>query len=168
MKKLTKLFALLLVLALTLGTVSIVMADEPPVGSENEITTGPVTITNAMAGVTYKLYRVMDIHGVTADGQKSAFVTNEKWHTIFGDDSLKDFLTLKDKNTVGTLVTPVLCSMSAAPLLSNPTRRPPLPKAARRDSAICPSATTSWFPPVTPAHTPSTPPLRSRAARVSA
>ena len=49
MKKLTKLFALLLVLALTLGTVSIVMADEPPVGGENEITAGPVTITNAMA-----------------------------------------------------------------------------------------------------------------------
>ena len=107
MKKLTKLFALLLVLALTLGTVSIVMADEPPVGSENEITAGPVTITNAMAGVTYKLYRVMDIHGVTADGQKSAFVTNNKWHAIFSDDSLKNFLTLKDKNTVGTLVTPV-------------------------------------------------------------
>ena len=107
MKKLTKLFALLLVLALTLGTVSIVMADEPPVGGENEITAGPVTITNAMAGVTYKLYRVMDIHGVTADGQKSAFVTNNKWHAIFGDGSLKDFLTLKDKNTVGTLVTPV-------------------------------------------------------------
>ena len=104
MKKLSKLFALLLSLVLVLGTVSGVMADDAL--TSIAATKGSVTITNAMAGVTYRLYRVMDIDGVTADGTKSAFVTNEKWHTILANDALRDFLTLKDKSVVGTLVTP--------------------------------------------------------------
>ena len=40
--------------------------------------TGSVKITNAIAGATYKFYRVMDIDGVSADG-KSSFITNDKW-----------------------------------------------------------------------------------------
>lgn len=106
MKKLTKLFALLLTLVLVLGTMSSVMADEnEPATIAGE--TASVTISNAMAGVTYKLYRVMDINGITADGEKSAFVTNQNWHTIFTNDALKNYLTLKDKTHVGTLVSPV-------------------------------------------------------------
>lgn len=105
MKKLTKLFALLLTLVLVLGTMSSVMADNEPATTEGP--KGSVTISNAMAGVTYKLYRVMDINGITADGEKSAFVTNQKWHDIFANDALKNYLTLKDKTQVGTLVSPV-------------------------------------------------------------
>ena len=105
MKKLTKLFALLLTLVLVLGTMSSVMADNEPATTEGP--KGSVTISNAMAGVTYKLYRVMDINGITADGEKSAFVTNQKWHAIFANDALKNYLTLKDKAQVGTLVSPV-------------------------------------------------------------
>lgn len=105
MKKLTKLFALLLTLVLVLGTMSSVMADNEPATTEGP--KGSVTISNAMAGVTYKLYRVMDINGITADGEKSAFVTNQKWHDIFANDALKNYLTLKDKAQVGTLVSPV-------------------------------------------------------------
>lgn len=40
--------------------------------------TGSVKITNAIAGATYKFYRVLDIDGVSADG-KSSFITNDKW-----------------------------------------------------------------------------------------
>ncbi len=105
MKKLTKLFALLLTLVLVLGTMSSVMADNEPATTEGP--KGSVTISNAMAGVTYKLYRVMDINGITADGEKSAFVTNQKWHDILANEALANYLTLKDTTHVGTLVTPV-------------------------------------------------------------
>lgn len=112
MKKLTKLFALLLTLVLVLGTMSSVMADNEPATKAGE--TASVTISNAKAGVTYKLYRVMDISGITADGVKSAFVTNQKWHNIFTNDALTNYLTLKDKATVGTLVSPVQDFANAA------------------------------------------------------
>lgn len=106
MKKLTKLFALLLTLVLVLGTMSSVMADENEPAT-TAVQNGKVTISNAKAGVTYKLYRVMDISGITADGTKSAFVTNQKWHEIFKNEALANYLTLKDKTQTGTLVSPV-------------------------------------------------------------
>ena len=83
MKKFSKLFALLLALALVLGSMTTVFAGnamDPLVTAPNM--TGKVTISNALAGATYKLYRVLDISGTTADGTKSSFVTNEKWDAI--------------------------------------------------------------------------------------
>ncbi len=43
--------------------------------------TGTVTITNTVAGVTYKFYRILDISGIANDGT-AAFITNAKWHSI--------------------------------------------------------------------------------------
>ena len=84
MKKFSKLFALLLALALVLGSMTTVFAGnamDPVVTAPN--TTGKVTISNALAGATYKLYRVLDISGTTGTGEdlKSAFVTNTTWNT---------------------------------------------------------------------------------------
>ena len=46
---------------------------------------GSVKITNAVAGVTYKLYRIFDISGISGDN-KAAFITNAKWN-----DAVRNF-----------------------------------------------------------------------------
>lgn len=106
MKKFSKLFALLLALALVLGSMTTVFAGnamEPTLTTPN--TTGKVTISNALAGATYKLYRVLDISGTTADGTKSSFVTNEKWDAIIR--SLGNKWCTVEGTGAGGLVTPV-------------------------------------------------------------
>lgn len=108
MKKFSKLFALLLALALVLGSMTTVFAGnamDPLVTAPNM--TGKVTISNALAGATYKLYRVLDISGTTGTGEdlKSAFVTNEKWNTAIR--SLKpDWFHFAGEG-VGSLATPL-------------------------------------------------------------
>ncbi len=84
MKKFSKLFALLLAFVLVLGSMTTVFAGnamEPALTIQN--LKGTVTISNALAGATYKLYRVLDISGTTGTGEdlKSAFVTNATWNT---------------------------------------------------------------------------------------
>lgn len=76
MKKIRTLFALLLTVLLLCGTLATsALADTAM------IETGTVTITNALAGAEYKLYRVFDISGITAGGE-AAFITNAKWHSV--------------------------------------------------------------------------------------
>lgn len=76
MKKIRTLFALLLTVLLLCGTLATnALADTAMTE------TGTVTITNALAGAEYKLYRVFDISGITAGGE-AAFITNTAWHTV--------------------------------------------------------------------------------------
>ena len=106
MKKFSKLFALLLAFALVLGSMTTVFAGnamDPLVTAPNM--TGKVTISNALAGATYKLYRVLDISGTTADGSKSSFVTNTKWNTIIR--GLGNKWCTVEGTGAGGLVTPV-------------------------------------------------------------
>ena len=75
MKKTKRFFAALLAALMltgimTAGATAAAMTD-----------TGTVTITNAVAGVTYKFYRILDISGIANDGT-AAFITNSKWHSI--------------------------------------------------------------------------------------
>ena len=75
MKKTKRFFAALLTALMltgimTAGATAAAMTD-----------TGTVTITNAVAGVTYKFYRILDISGIANDGT-TAFITNLKWHSI--------------------------------------------------------------------------------------
>lgn len=98
MRKLKQTLVMLLAALMLLGTVTTAMA------ADALKTTGTVTIENAVAGVTYKLYRVFDISNIAAGGEKSSFITNEKWNTAirglnlgFGDFSGEE---------VGAAVTP--------------------------------------------------------------
>ena len=75
MKKTKRFFAALLAALMltgimTAGATAAAMTDS-----------GTVTITNAVAGVTYKFYRILDISGIANDGT-AAFITNVKWHSI--------------------------------------------------------------------------------------
>lgn len=86
MKKTKKLLAALLAAVMAVGLLAgAALADETGAGPVSMAPAfGTVTIKNAMAGVTYQLYRVFDISGVTGDGEnkKSSFITNDKWDTV--------------------------------------------------------------------------------------
>ena len=79
MRKIKQTLVMLLAAVMLLGTVTTAMA---ATAMSNK---GSVKITNAVAGVTYKLYRIFDISGISGDN-KAAFITNEKWN-----DAVRNF-----------------------------------------------------------------------------
>ena len=72
MRKIKQTLVMLLAAVMLLGTVTTAMAATAMTDK------GSVKITNAVAGVNYKLYRIFDISGISGDN-KAAFITNEKW-----------------------------------------------------------------------------------------
>ena len=105
MKNAKKLLAALLAAVMAIGVLAgAALADEP----DDEViaaapATGTVTIKNAMAGVTYELYRVFDIDGVTEDGKKSSFVTNDKWDAVVREIS-NGFYTVSGSGVGGIII----------------------------------------------------------------
>lgn len=106
MKKTKKLLAALLAAVMAMGLLAgAALADETGAGSVSMAPAfGTVTIKNAMAGVNYQLYRVFDISGVTEDGKKSSFITNEKWDTVVRKIA-KGFYTVSGTG-VGSIIIP--------------------------------------------------------------
>ena len=79
MRKIKQALVMLLAAVMLLGTVTTAMAATAMTDK------GSVKITNAVAGVTYKLYRIFDISGISGDN-KAAFITNAKWN-----DAVRNF-----------------------------------------------------------------------------
>lgn len=79
MRKIKQTLVMLLAAVMLLSTVTTAMA---ATAMSNK---GSVKITNAVAGVTYKLYRIFDISGISGDN-KAAFITNAKWN-----DAVRNF-----------------------------------------------------------------------------
>lgn len=79
MRKIKQALVMLLAAVMLLGTVTTAMAATAMTNKSS------VKITNAVAGVTYKLYRIFDISGISGDN-KAAFITNAKWN-----DAVRNF-----------------------------------------------------------------------------
>lgn len=102
MRKIKQTLVMLLAAVMLLGTVTTAMAATAMTDK------GSVKITNAVAGVTYKLYRIFDISGISGDN-KAAFITNEKWNAAvrnfnlgFGEfvgTGVGSAVTIKDFNS---------------------------------------------------------------------
>ena len=102
MRKIKQALVMLLAAVMLLGTVTTAMAATAMTDK------GSVKITNAVAGVTYKLYRIFDISGISGDN-KAAFITNEKWNAAvrnfnlgFGEfvgTGVGSAVTIKDFNS---------------------------------------------------------------------
>ena len=102
MRKIKQALVMLLAAVMLLGTVTTAMAATAMSDK------GSVKITNAVAGVTYKLYRIFDISGISGDN-KAAFITNEKWNAAvrnfnlgFGEfvgTGVGSAVTIKDFNS---------------------------------------------------------------------
>ena len=104
MKKTNRILAILLAALMLVGVMATgamaldAMQDE-----------GTVTIENAVAGVTYKFYRILDISGIAND-ETAAFITNAKWHAILKNMNAATGGTHYGKvngDTVGSSVTGV-------------------------------------------------------------
>ena len=102
MRKIKQALVMLLAAVMLLGTVTTAMAATAMTNKSS------VKITNAVAGVTYKLYRIFDISGISGDN-KAAFITNEKWNAAvrnfnlgFGEfvgTGVGSAVTIKDFNS---------------------------------------------------------------------
>ncbi len=98
MKKTSRILAILLAALLLVG----VMATGA-LGAETAMTdTGTVTITNAVAGVTYDFFRILDISGIAENGN-AAFITNAKWHAVLR--GMTGGALQVHEDTVGSIVT---------------------------------------------------------------
>ena len=77
MKKVSKILSLLLTLALVLGMAVTAFAD-------STVTTGSITINNAVAGQTYTVYRIFDLsHDDTFEA--ITYTVNPAWEAFFAD-----------------------------------------------------------------------------------
>lgn len=97
MKHMKRFVALFAALALVLAMAVPAFADEGA-GTGAETTTGTITINNAVSGVTYKFYRIMDIESHTSDNPYTGVVykTNDKWSSFVSDSKWNAYFTVKN------------------------------------------------------------------------
>lgn len=100
MKHMKRFVALFAALALVLAMAAPAFAEEGAGTTTPE--TGTITINNAVKGVTYKFYRIMDIATHTSDSPYTGVVykTNEKWSSFVSDPKWNDYFTVKNGDII--------------------------------------------------------------------
>lgn len=101
MKHMKRFVALFAALALVLAMAVPAFADEPT-STGAEATTGTITINNAVSGVTYKFYRIMDIATHTSKSPYTGIVykTNEKWSSFVSESKWSTYFTVKSDGII--------------------------------------------------------------------
>ena len=110
MKVIKKITAIMLSIMMVLGMCSVVGADtsEPNSGRIDEVP-GSISISNAKAGETYKIYRLLnlDSYKYTQDQQKQegnysyTFREDNKWKEFFTENTtVKNYFEIVDKKYV--------------------------------------------------------------------
>lgn len=164
MRKIKQTLVMLLAAVMLLGTVTTAMAATAMSDK------GSVKITNAVAGVTYKLYRIFDISGISGDN-KAAFITNAKWNDAvrnfglgFGEfvgTDVGSAVTIKDFNSDANaqeLAKKVVEAAAANSIAPDATASST--PAAKSSLRISSTASMSWCLTVRATPLPDTPPLR--------
>lgn len=97
MKHMKRFVALFAALALVLAMAVPAFADEPTVAGAAAPETGTITINNAVKGVTYKFYRIMEIATHTSGSPYTGVVykTNDKWSSFVRDSQWSTYFTVK-------------------------------------------------------------------------
>jgi len=100
MKHLKRFMALFAALALVLAMAVPAFADEGTGAATPEM--GSITINNAVSGVTYKFYRIMEIASHTSDNPYTGVVykANSEWTTFLQKEDWKDCFKVNADNTV--------------------------------------------------------------------
>lgn len=101
MKHMKRFVALFAALALVLAMAAPAFADEGA-GTGAETTTGTITINNAVSGVTYKFYRIMEIESHTRDNPYTGVVykTNTTWDAFVKDSQWNNYFTVNEDGTI--------------------------------------------------------------------
>ena len=102
MKHMKRFMALFAALALVLVMAVPAFADEGAGTGAATPETGSITINNAVSGVTYKFYRIMEIESHTSDNPYTGVVykANSEWTTFLQKEDWKDCFKVNADNTV--------------------------------------------------------------------
>ena len=103
MKHMKRFVALFAALALVLAMAAPAFADEGAGAATTE--KGKITINNAVSGVTYKFYRIMEIESHTSDSPYTGVVykANTEWKTFLNDSQWKTYFKVNADDTVTVL-----------------------------------------------------------------
>lgn len=100
MKLIKKIAAIMLSIMMVLGMASVVSAEGTASGT-SAATKGKITINSAIAGQTYKIYRILELESYNADTKSYAYKATTAWENfIKGADINGVYVTIDDNGYV--------------------------------------------------------------------
>lgn len=97
MKLIKKIAAIMLSIMMVLGMASVVSADSATSGTSTD-TKGKITINSAIAGQTYKIYRILELESYNTTAESYAYKATSKWNTFIQSDDIKGIYVTIDAN----------------------------------------------------------------------
>lgn len=97
MKLIKKIAAIMLSIMMVLGMASVVSADSATSGTSTD-TKGKITINSAIAGQTYKIYRILELESYNTTAESYAYKATSKWNTFIQSADIKDIYVTIDAN----------------------------------------------------------------------
>lgn len=97
MKLIKKIAAIMLSIMMVLGMASVVSAD-PATSGTSAATKGKITINSAVAGQTYKIYRILELESYNAGTKSYAYKVTTKWKSFIESADIKDKYVTIDAN----------------------------------------------------------------------
>ena len=103
MKLFKKIAAIMLSIMMVLGMASVVSADTTTSGA-SATTRGKITINSAIAGQTYKIYRILELESYNTTAESYAYKATTKWNTFIQSTDIKDNYVAIDANNYVTWI----------------------------------------------------------------
>lgn len=97
MKLIKKIAAIMLSIMMVLGMASVVSAEGTTSGTSTA-TKGKITINSAVAGQTYKIYRILELESYNADTKSYAYKATTAWENFIKGDGIKGVYVTIDNN----------------------------------------------------------------------
>ena len=97
MKLIKKIAAIMLSIMMVLGMASVVSAAGTTSGTSTT-TKGKITINSAVAGQTYKIYRILELESYNAGTKSYAYKVTTKWKSFIESADIKDKYVTIDAN----------------------------------------------------------------------
>lgn len=98
MKLLKKIAAIMLSIMMVLGMASVVSAEGTMTSGTSATTKGKITINSAVAGQTYKIYRILELESYNAGTKSYAYKVTTKWKSFIESADIKDKYVTIDAN----------------------------------------------------------------------
>lgn len=100
MKLIKKIAAIMLSIMMVLGMASVVSADSATSGTSTD-TKGKITINSAIAGQTYKIYRILELESYNAETNSYAYKATTAWENFIKSADINGvYVTIDDNGYV--------------------------------------------------------------------
>ena len=97
MRLLKKIAAIMLSIMMVLGMASVVSAEGTTSGT-SAATQGKITINGAIAGQTYKIYRILELESYNAETNSYAYKATTEWKSFIESGDINDHYVTTDAN----------------------------------------------------------------------